>query len=90
MSLHVKTMEAKKNHMKNGKAASTAPTSFEHLAEVKAEFKKITWTPKDELITYTKMVVACTFVFGLLIYFVDIIIQNGLSLIGFFVRIIFG
>ncbi len=54
---------------------------FEYLGEVKTEFKKITWTTQDELKAYTKIVVAATFIFGLVIYGTDLFIQGCLGML---------
>lgn len=58
---------------------------FEFFGNLKKEFKNVAWTPKDELEAYTKIVVAATFIFGLLIYLTDLVIQgvlNGFGLIS--------
>ncbi|WP_068469701.1 preprotein translocase subunit SecE [Candidatus Protochlamydia phocaeensis] len=54
------------------------------VADIKSEIQKVQWTSKEELIAYTKIVVLTTFVFGMSIYFMDLMIQgvlNGLSLL---------
>lgn len=53
-----------------------------NLSNIKSEFEKITWTSRDELISLTKIVVISTFLFSLFIYFVDVLVQNSLSLLG--------
>lgn len=69
------------------KTYDTAVTSggvVDFIGDVKTEFKKINWTTFDELLVYTKIVVAGTFFFGIGIYVADLIIQgflNGLSLL---------
>jgi preprotein translocase SecE subunit len=58
---------------------------FEFFGDLKKEFKNVAWTPKDELQAYTKIVVAATFIFGLLIYLTDLVIQgvlNGFELLA--------
>lgn len=60
------------------------------LKDLKGEFKKISWTPKQELFQCTKIVVFSVFTFGFGIYFVDLIIQGGLSWLDFLVHRIFG
>jgi len=89
MSTQIKSMEAKKKQS-NSSVKTENFGLFQKLADVKAEFKKISWTPKDELKMYTKMVVISTLAFGMVIYFIDIIIQSCLTSIGFIVRLIFG
>lgn len=62
----------------------------EFIGDVKAEFKRITWTSKEELIVYTKAVVGATFLLGLGVYFVDVVVQTALWLLEGFVRLIIG
>lgn len=60
------------------------------FGEVKVELKKISWTSKEELQAYTKIVIAATFLFGLVIYFMDVLIQQCLSTINVVLRFITG
>ena len=60
------------------------------LGEVKEEFKKITWTNKEELKLYTKIVVGATFIVGLGIYLLDLAAQGTLSGVGALVKAIAG
>lgn len=56
----------------------------EFVGDVKAEIGKITWTSREEMQTYVKVVVGATFFFGMGIYLVDVLIQgvlNGLSVL---------
>lgn len=64
--------------------------AFHFFGEVKQEFKKISWTDKEELKVYTKVVVAFTFLFGMSVLFVDVIIQQALSSLNGFIRLITG
>lgn len=64
--------------------------AIEFFGEVKQEFKAISWTPKDELATYTKVVVGATFIFGMFIYLVDLVIQGTLQGLSLFARLIGG
>lgn len=63
---------------------------FNFIGEVKQEFKKITWTEKDELKVYTKVVVAFTFIFGMSVLSCDVIIQQVLAGLNGFIRLITG
>ncbi len=63
---------------------------FSFIGDVKSEFKKISWTDKEELKTYTKVVVAFTFLFGILALFVDVIIQQTLAGFNGLIRLITG
>lgn len=60
------------------------------ISELKAEFKRIEWTSKQELILYTKIVLISIFVFGMLVYVVDLAIQGVLWGIQDLVRLIAG
>lgn len=60
------------------------------LGNIKDEFRKISWTNPDELITYTKIVVIGTFCFGMGIYLMDLIIQGVLGGLGAIIRMIGG
>jgi preprotein translocase subunit SecE len=64
--------------------------AVEFFGEVKQEFKAISWTPKNELTTYTKVVIGSTFVFGMFIYMVDLVIQGTLQGLSLFVKLIGG
>lgn len=59
----------------------------EFVAELKSEIKKITWTSKEELITYTKIVIGATFAFGMSIYMLDLFIQSVLSSLNYLLHI---
>ena len=53
-----------------------------YFREIQNEFKKITWTTKIELVSFTKLVLWSTLIFGFLIYFADLIVRNVLLLIN--------
>jgi len=57
---------------------------------VQQELSKISWTTRKELIVYTKVVVISTFVFGVGIYFADLVIKSVLDSLAALVRIIGG
>ncbi|HNA61662.1 MAG TPA: preprotein translocase subunit SecE [Rhabdochlamydiaceae bacterium] len=61
-----------------------------YLTELKEELKKVTWTSKEELIVFTKIVVGATFLLGLGIYGVDLLIKGVLNGFGTLVHLIFG
>ncbi len=61
-----------------------------YFRQVQQEFKKISWTSKEELILSTKIVIISTFVFAMGIYIVDIVIRNFFSMIGSLARLITG
>ncbi len=64
----------------NEKKSSTSIISF--VEGIKTEFKRVSWTGRDELLSYTKMVVLATFISGFAIFGVDLALQKLLSLLG--------
>lgn len=62
----------------------------EFIGEIKEELQKITWTSPEELKLYTKLVVGMTFVCGMGIYLLDLIIQVCLGGLTTIVRLIAG
>jgi preprotein translocase subunit SecE len=82
-------MEAKKSDSARNSENSVESTSSNRAKtrsgvvdfgrEIKQELKKIEWTTKDELKSYTKIVVISTFLFGMGVYFIDLIVQTFLS-----------
>jgi preprotein translocase subunit SecE len=87
----VKSMELKKNQqiIEAEQALSTKKVEG-FVADVKSEIHKITWTSRDELKTYTKIVVCATLLFGMSIYFLDLMIQGFLGGLGLILRWIGG
>lgn len=87
-------MEVKKTQHVSEASTKEVPISNKKvlgfLDDIKSEFRKITWTTKDELQTYAKIVVGATFVFGMGIYFMDVMIQSSLATLSYLVRLIAG
>lgn len=69
---------------------STKRSLFTFVRELKQELRKVSWTTKEELKLSTKIVVGATFLFGLGIYFVDLIVKGCLDFVALVVRLIFG
>lgn len=98
MSVEVKSMEVKKAQptivTPSAAPAQSAPFALSDVStfvgNVKEELRKINWTSPDELRVYTQITVGATFILGLGIYFIDILIQLTLSGISNIVRFIFG
>ncbi len=61
-----------------------------YFREVQSELKKVTWTSKQELMFSTKAVIFATFLFGLAIYAVDLVIRGVLNGVGSLFQAIFG
>jgi preprotein translocase subunit SecE len=81
----VKSMEVKKPQQSAAsERAFTIRKLRDFVADIKSEIQRITWTSREELLAYTKIVVGATLVFGMAIYSLDLIIQgtlNGLNLL---------
>lgn len=91
MGAEVKSMEAKRPQQSTTiERAWTTKRVREFIADIKSEIYKITWTNREELLVYTKIVVGATFVFGMSIYFLDLIIQGTLSGLHFLLQFISG
>jgi preprotein translocase subunit SecE len=91
MGINSKSMamkKEKKSQSGNTKESVSGKKIFDFIGDIKTEFKKITWTEKEELKTYTKIVVGTTFLFGMMIYFIDLIIQGVLAGLNWFATIL--
>jgi preprotein translocase subunit SecE len=55
-----------------------AKKAFTFFGNVKSEFNKVSWTTKEELKVYTKIVVIATMFLGVAIFCMDFIIRTGL------------
>lgn len=71
-------------------AAKKKKNVFSFIQELKDELKKVSWTSKEELILSTKAVVSATFLFGVGIYLIDLVIKGALDFIALVVHFIFG
>ncbi len=58
---------------KKGGPKKQRVTISQFLTEVKAEMKKVTWPTRDEVISYTIVVVVTVVIMGGLVYFADIL-----------------
>lgn len=90
MGAEVKSMEIKKSQNTTAVRVYSPNRVKEFIADIKSEIQKITWTSRDELIFYTKLVVGATFIFGMAIYVLDLIIQATLSSLNFIAHLIGG
>ncbi len=61
-----------------------------YLQELKKELRQVTWTSKEDLVLFTKIVVGSTFAFGLGIYGVDLLIKGCLTGFKTLIHLIFG
>ena len=97
MAVDVNMIEVKKTKELSKPAGSTIKEAVVKsrqwqniLGDIKDEFRKISWTNPNELITYAKIVVIGTFFFGMGIYLMDLAIQGVLSGLGAIMRLISG
>lgn len=80
MGAEVKSMEVKKpQHSTASEQTLPIKRVQEFVTDIKSEIQKITWTSREELLVYTKIVVGATLVFGMSIYVLDLMIQGTLS-----------
>lgn len=70
------------------KRKNTLKSFFNFFGDVKTEFLKVTWTSKDDLVTYTKIVVALTLALGMAVFFADLMIKTLLEVIAYVLRIV--
>lgn len=97
MAVEVDAMEVKKTQQLTSDVSKetrdvpvTEAKSRDFLGDVKAELGKISWTTPEELRTYTKIVIGATFLFGMGVYFTDLIIQFVLNVLESTIRLIGG
>ena len=94
MAVDVKTMDVKKAQQSTttsqASATATAKKAESFLTGIKSEFGKINWTSREELITYTKIVVGATVLFGFGVYVMDLLIRSLLNGIEIFTKLIVG
>ena len=90
MGAEVKSMEVKKPQQTTTEQVLSSKKVQDFVADVKSEIHKITWTSRDELIFYTKLVVGATFSFGMAIYALDLVIQGVLGTLNFLLHLIGG
>ena len=83
-------METKKGQRSNVDSSGFFKKIVTFFGDVKQEIKKITWTDKEELRTYTKIVVGATFVLGLGIYVIDVCLRSTLDALSTIIHWIAG
>ena len=85
-------MPSGKANEANGSLADSMSTKGlrRFVGEIKDELAKVTWTSRDEMQLYIKVVVLSTLTFGFGVYAVDIVIQSALHGLGVIVKALFG
>jgi preprotein translocase subunit SecE len=86
----IEKMDVKKSRLDGAARTMNGKKAIEFVGDVKQELKKVDWTSKEELKVYTKIVLASTFLFGMLVYIIDLVVQGALGGINFLVRAIVG
>lgn len=61
-----------------------------YFREVQSELSKVSWTSKEELIVCTKVVITATFIFGLGIYIVDLLVRSAIGTLNTLASLIGG
>ena len=69
---------------------SNKASKLNYVRELKEELRKVTWTTKEELALFTKIVVGATFVLGIGIYMADLVIKGFINGFGVLIHLIFG
>lgn len=91
MGAEVKSMEIKKTPQTIATEQESASKRVrDFVADIKSEIHKVTWTSREELIVYSKIVVLMTLVFGMSIYILDLMIQGTLGALSLILRFIGG
>lgn len=90
MGVEAKSMEMKKIQAPSADKSISTQKVKSFVGDIKSEIQKVHWTSREELLTYTKIVIMTTFLFGMAIYFVDMIIQGALGGLSFLMRLIAG
>lgn len=82
------TMDEKKFQSEVESLPQTGVVNY--VEEIKSEFKKVHWSSKEELKTYTQIVVGATFAFGLGVFSMDVVIQMVLHSLNAILKFIIG
>lgn len=90
MGVEAKSMEMKKTQAPPTEKTFSTQKVKDLVGDIKSEIHKVHWTSREELLAYTRIVVITTFLFGMAIYFVDMIIQGTLGGLSYLLRLIAG
>lgn len=84
----VQRMDVKKGRSTSASNEGRKVITF--VGDVKQELKKVEWTSKDELKSYTQIVLVSTLIFGMFIYCIDLVIQGFLGGINLLIKFFTG
>jgi preprotein translocase subunit SecE len=91
---HTDTKAIQKMEVKKKSALSASKFEGKKVVEfvgaIKQEFRRIEWTNAGELKSYTKIVLASIFLFGMGIYLIDLILQGILGGVNIVVKFFTG
>ncbi len=94
MAAEVKLMDSKKQEqgpLSANQANSVKKVKIlEWVEGLKQEVRTINWTSKEELRVYTQIVVGATFLFGMGVYFVDLLIHGALNALTWVAHLLVG
>lgn len=90
MGVEAKSMEIKKTEASPIESSFNVQKVRDFVGDIKSEIHKVHWTSREELLAYTKIVVITTFLFGMAIYFVDMMIQGSLSALSYLLSLVAG
>lgn len=77
------SLQAQKKKLAKKKSSSA-------FTDIKEEMKKVSWPTTEDLKFCTKVVIGATFIFGIGIYIVDLVMKGLLDSIQLLSRMIFG
>ncbi len=86
----IQKMDAKKSRSTSSSKKLRGRKVVDFVGDVKQELNKVEWTNKEELKSYTKIVLVSMFVFGMFVYFIDLYIQSFLGGINLLVKFFTG
>jgi preprotein translocase subunit SecE len=83
LGMEKKRAQAKKSGggRKKGGPKKQRVTVSQFLTEVRAEMKKVTWPTRDEVVSYTIVVLVTVVLMGGLVYFADILFTKLVDVI---------
>jgi preprotein translocase subunit SecE len=93
MTVEVKSVDMKKRGHVVQSSKDLPSEKFKVVAwieSIKSEIRAVHWTSKDELRVYTQIVVIGTFVFGMGVYLVDLMINGALDILTWISRLLVG
>jgi preprotein translocase subunit SecE len=86
----VQRMDVKKGRSTSSSTKVEGRKLITFVGDVKQELKKVEWTNKDELKSYTKIVLVSIAVFGMFIYLIDLIMHGFLRGINLLIKFFTG